>query len=334
MLKKMAAALACLAMAVFTLFGLTGCSGGVGAYDINTKTVMTIGGKAVSYDLYKHFFYQGMTQLGGDDVDWSSPENQNKLKSEVEQVLRRMYALKLLCDKYDIKLSKDDKKQLDAVIGEYIAEEDGEAGYRLWLSENRISGNVFRDQLAQMYFYDVYLRDLLFTGIDNLIKMDDATVRKDIDENFYRYTQIFVAFDGDDKHDENRKEIDKALAELKRGADFAEVAGKYSDWMVNVNVGAYCAKGQKILEIEETALALENGEYSEVVESSEGYHIIMRLPMEESYINDYFDDLAYVSANRRYNELLDNMAPELEVVYNKYYDTLTFEQLIAPEYPK
>lgn len=332
MLKKAAAAIICVTIAV-TAF-LTGCSSGVGAYDINTRTVMTIGGKDVSYDLYKHFFYLGTQQLGGDDVDWSNPENQKNLKREVELVLRRMYALKTLCDKYDIKLSKDDRNQLDAMIEAYIEEQEGESGYRLWLSENRISGNVFRDQLARIYFYDVYLRELLFTGIDNLIKMDDETVMADIDENFYRYTQIYISLDEGDDYTEKRKEIDAALTELKAGKEFSEVAREYSDWLVDVNLGVYCAKGQKLIEIEDAALELENGEYSDVVESSEGYHIIMRLPMEEDYISENFDDLAYVSANRRYNELLDDMAMELEVKYNSYYDTLTYEQLISPEYPK
>ena len=333
---RRAITLAVLSVAVLsvTALSLTGCSGSVGAYNINTRTVMTIGGQKVSYDIYKHFYYAGMTQLGGESVDWTKQENLDDLKLEVEAGLKRIYALKLLCDKYGIELTSDDRKEVDAIMQDYIDEQDGESGYRLWLSENRISGNAFREQIERVYYYDVYLRELLFTGFDDVIKMDDATVKKDIEENFYRYTQIYISCEDEDDYSEYRKDIEAALEELKAGKEFSEVRREYSDWMVNVELGVYCAKGQKLPEMEEAALALGMGEYSGVVESSEGYHIIMRLPMEDSYIEENLDDLGYVSANRRYNVLLDETAAGLAVEYSEYYNTLTFEQLISLEYPK
>jgi parvulin-like peptidyl-prolyl isomerase len=74
-----------------------------------------------------------------------------------------------------------------------------------------------------------------------------------------------------------RADIDKAMAELKKKADFATVAKKYSQDNSAVNGGdlGFVSQGQGLPPaFEMAAFALQPGQTSAVVESPAGFHII------------------------------------------------------------
>lgn len=303
----------------------------VGAFDINKRVVMKVDGKNVTFDEYKFFYYYSAMSYGIETTDWTKEENLSKLKAEAEDAIRSKYAIKKLCDYYDIKLSRDDKDYVDELMQSYIDTEEGEKGYREWLLDNRTTGTQFRNNVEVMELYDVYLRELLFTGIDNVIKVDKATVTQDVKDNFYRYTQILIRFDQGDLSLENRADIEAALAEINGGADFYEVAETYSEWLVNAQKGEYSTEGKTIIEVEEAIKELEIGEMSGIIESEVGLHILVRLPLDEEYIDDNYDLFVTDSATRRYHEHLDKIANELALEYTEYGKTLTFDILTKRE---
>ena len=108
---------------------------------------------------------------------------------------------------------------------------------------------------------------------------------------------------------------------------------KTTEFSYDAEKGVYTTKGEKLWNIEKAALSLENGQYSEVVRSTEGHHIVMRLPIEESYVDKHLEDLELPSFTRRYHEFVESRAKDAEVKYNKYYDTLTHEMLTKLETP-
>lgn len=318
-------------MTVLTLASLlcSCASNAVGDYTVNTKTVMKIDGNKITYDEYRCFYLKAMNDIAAGDPNFWGKEDApfDELKQTVERSLARKYATLKLVKKYKIKLSSQDKKDINDTVAYYIEENGGPAGYRQWLSSEGLTGRLFREQYTLIYYYDEYLREVLLTGIDDVIKMDDKTVSADVHENFYHYTWIFIPFGELDNYQQNAKKIEDAFKELESGADFYEVAEKYSEWMGNEKIGIYATKGEKIYTIENTVLKLEEGEYSRVLALDEGHAILMRLPMDTDYINSHFDEFVYQSGTRRYNELLDNMASELKIEYTDYYDTLTMDML-------
>lgn len=77
--------------------------------------------------------------------------------------------------------------------------------------------------------------------------------------------------------EEVRAQAQKVLDEIKAGADFAEMAGKYGSDGTAANGGdlGWFAKGDMVPEFENAAFALKKGELSPVlVETEYGYHII------------------------------------------------------------
>jgi len=162
-----------------------------------------------------------------------------------------------------------------------------------------------------------------------LIPVDDQTIKNDVKENFYHYTQVFIPFEQGTDYNENKDMAEEALAKLKAGTSFEDVARQYSRWTVDYRVGVYSTYGEKLEIIEKTALSLEIGEYSDVIFSSEGHHIIKRLPLEDDYIDKNLDTLMNVSATRRYNELLTKEAAALTVIYTDYYNGISHGLLIT-----
>jgi peptidyl-prolyl cis-trans isomerase C len=124
------------------------------------------------------------------------------------------------------------------------------------------------------------ITDLIKDLRDNELKVTDEEVRKEYDKNKSYYDapkQVKVA------HilvtDKNL--ADNILAELKNGADFAVLASSHSiDLSSNKNGGEldWFGKDSMVPEFEKAAFELKNnGDISNVVSSSFGYHIIKKL---------------------------------------------------------
>lgn len=89
--------------------------------------------------------------------------------------------------------------------------------------------------------------------------------------------QEIIAFDQEINKAE-RERAENILQELKDGADFAELANKYSEDPGNYpdqggDLG-WIGKRQMVKEFEEAAFSLEPGEISEIVVTKFGFHII------------------------------------------------------------
>lgn len=78
--------------------------------------------------------------------------------------------------------------------------------------------------------------------------------------------------------DEAKQQIEAIKAELDGGADFATLAGKYSDCPSKARGGdlGKFGRGQMVGEFERAAFGLEVGGTSDIVETPFGYHLIRR----------------------------------------------------------
>ncbi len=77
---------------------------------------------------------------------------------------------------------------------------------------------------------------------------------------------------------EKQSQALKVLEELKAGADFKELAKKYSTCPSGKKGGdlGQFDRGQMVREFEQAAFALKTGQISEPVKTQFGYHLIKR----------------------------------------------------------
>lgn len=107
---------------------------------------------------------------------------------------------------------------------------------------------------------------------------------------------------------QKKQDIEALLAQLRQAEDpialFDQLMNEYSeDTGLAANPDGYIAsKGQMVAPFEEAALALRDGEISDIVESRFGYHIILRLPLDPA---DYRDALVAQLMQDKTDQWLD-----------------------------
>lgn len=156
------------------------------------------------------------------------------------------------------------------VLVEYLVEAHlfAEAAEKAKLNE----GKAFADRLEYYKlralrdaFYETKIRDAVTDEQAKAIY--DEQVAKLTPEDEVRARHILV------KTEEEAKQL---LEEIKKGADFVELAQKSSDGPSAQSGGdlGYFSRGQMVKSFEDAAFALEKGQVSEPVQTEFGWHII------------------------------------------------------------
>jgi peptidyl-prolyl cis-trans isomerase C len=96
-----------------------------------------------------------------------------------------------------------------------------------------------------------------------------------------RASHILIGVDEQDSAEakaEKKKQAEQILAQLKQGADFAELARQYSSCPSKEQGGdlGYFGRGQMVKPFEDAVFALKVGQLSGVVETQFGYHVIKK----------------------------------------------------------
>lgn len=141
-----------------------------------------------------------------------------------------------------------------------------------------------------------------------LIKVDDWKNEQSVQE---KYTQARIILD-----------------EIKKGADFAEMAKKYSNDASGQNGGdlGYFTRGQMVVPFETAAFGLKPGEISDVVKTEYGFHIIT--------VTDKKEATNPTLASMK-DQIIDTMKKERiassfrDTVYDKYKEIVDASNLTA-----
>ncbi|MBR4880549.1 MAG: peptidylprolyl isomerase [Clostridia bacterium] len=290
---------------------LCGCSKG--------KTVLTVGGEDISYDIYRYFYLN----YKAENEDYTEEEIYDKAIDAISMDV----ALNLLADSQKVSLDKTDKKSVNEYVEASIANYGGKDAYLEALEENHLTDELFR------YFYSQQLlenklREHMYSEMNNIIKSDDETVEADIKENFMAAKQVLIRNDEGDDKAKNKALAEDILKKALDGEDFDTLVKEYSeDTTALTGYTYYFTYGQLVEGFENAVACTSIGSVCEyVAESEAGYHVVMRMPLDEEYIDSHFEELRDAYKARSFNDMRKTLTESFEVEKSKDFDTLDFNE--------
>lgn len=321
-------AVAALLATVLCLAALVGCRAVRPADD---RTVVKLGGEEVVYDYFRYVFMNCKRDIeAGDKEYWTKngEEGLKTLRAEILTVLRRNGAILSLAKEHKISLTGEEKKEIRALI-DAAKKELGREEYQASLEES------FLTEYMLIYVQELTaIWDKLYTYVTSeqsgLIEADDATIEADIPKSFRRIRYVFIEKDGEDD-EEAKRTAEDVLAKALAGDDFDQLIEDYGEdetMEAVLDDGYYYTLSSIHEEMEKAVEALaENEIRTELLELPFGYFIVERLPLDEGYINENFEDFRTEYCARIFNNMLNDRALSLDVEYTDLFYTLTVDAM-------
>ena len=336
------------AMVAMTAVVLGATIGGVSSMMIHYKplnegaeTVLTVNGDAVTADeysgymLYNMQYYASMyAQMGLTDL-WSNEDMAKSLGASMPEAAEQqaIYA-RVVMQKFNelgLKLSYNEQKEMASVRRNSIANTSKDAYL------NQIAQFGFSDQTYQnfMYISQCYqaLNDYYF-GENGVNTPSDEDIQKYYEDNYITAKHILITTvdpaSGETKRtdEEAKKEAQSILDRINAGEDFDTLMNQYSeDTGLSNNPNGYTfTEGQMVTEFYDGAKALAEDEVSELVKSSYGYHIITRVKLDDSQLDNFKSDIVSAISGSM-DELLQQWIDEAQVETTDLYSTITYENV-------
>ena len=296
------------------------------------QAAITVGEYTVNYDLYRYFYLNYKKDLIAAHTDANGKVNTVALdidiRDRIAEAVCGLYGTVSLADDYGITPSDGDVR---VATLEYVD------AIKAYYKENKLD---FADELAANHMTeDVFtflmsmdtLEDKLFGAM-----VSDGGAIEDNDEKvlailagaeFVRAKQIFIENDPGEDVEENRAKAEEALAAYRDGEKFDTLIGRYSEDFSMPDGGYYFTRMEMVEAFENAAFALEDGEISPVVESADGFHLILRLPKDAAYLQENFDDLKAQYQSSAFYRMIDMRSAALRATETAYVRGLSYEEI-------
>lgn len=306
------------------------------------KPVMSVNGYDVLADEYRkalldmNLQYEDLT-LGGGNITIAeffrrNPSSLSAAMREVEESLVTKYCLMTWAANEGFTVEGLDPAEVDEFIAKQIEAMGGEEYYEDSLIMNNFTEEGFQLEMRQQLVIaklqeQVYAEDSEFMTVTS----EDRTAFWD-EVGMYAVKQIYFMRSNSDE--ENAAKIALAqdvLQQLRDGADYDELMNTYSEdaGLAAQPDGYYVLPNEMPIAFESAALALDDGEISDIVETSAGWHIILRyFPTQEQLDNNYY--LYNTIVNDRVTMFLEGMKSMVLVEYGECFDDVDLTNVINP----
>ncbi|MGE7114284.1 peptidylprolyl isomerase [Lysinibacillus sp. NPDC047702] len=251
---------------------------------------------------------------GGSDYV-AKVDGEKILQTELDDALHEQYGTEVLETLITNKMVELEAKKLgltvseDSIQSEYeeiMESYGGEEALQKALEANGLTEESVRENI-RMY---QLTKNVIATGID----ITDEEVAQYFDNNkeSYRQQEEVVASQILLEDETTAKDV---LKKLKAGEDFSELAKAYSiDSATSENGGdiGTISRGQMDEAFEKAAFGLEKNSISDIVQTSEGYHIIKvtdKVPAKE----DVYATILEERINEEYTSWLDEKQEEYKI---------------------
>ena len=247
------------------------------------------------------------------------------LKQQAVEELKILTAVERIAEDNNISLSDEDYKDLDENKEEVISNVGGKSEFKKLLRKNNITEAAYDKFYYINKLYDKVFEELYGSGKKNdLTTEEKESAKEEYFEKYLKIQQIVLAkidvSTGSDLSDTiiNQKETlaNSILTEARNGADFEDLIIKYSEEAQEKgNNTYYYAKGDLLENIESVVVGLGTGSISDVIETDYAFHIVKRLELDDSKLENYYD----IVRNNKLVDDIQDMIEDYKIFYENSY---------------
>ena len=247
------------------------------------------------------------------------------LKQQAVEELKILTALERIAEDNNISLSDEDHEELEENKEEVISNVGGKSEFKKLLRKNNITEAAYDKFYYINKLYDKVFEELYSSGKKNdLTTEEKESAKEEYFEKYLKIQQIVLAkidvSTGSDLSDTiiNQKETlaNSILTEARNGADFEDLIIKYSEEAQEKgNNTYYYAKGDLLENIESVVVGLGTGSISDVIETDYAFHIVKRLELDDSKLENYYD----IVRNNKLVDDIQDMIEDYKIFYENSY---------------
>jgi len=232
--------------------------------------------------------YQQITAMGESDI---TLEDLLEEMIEAELILLTARESDIEIDEYMIKKMAD--QEIESLSKQFASELEFREALR---KETKLSVSELRDYYIRLITEQKLRESVISQEISKQVHVTDAEVKNYYDDNIAELPvkpasdKIGMILLKLEPGKSTRADIKKQLFDIKdllnKGADFSELAQKYSECPSAKKGGSlgYVEKGIMVKPFEDVAFNLAEGDVSDIVETQFGYHLIMLEEKKEDQI--------------------------------------------------
>lgn len=330
------------------------------AYEPDT-VMMTINGIDVTWrELFYWYYYEVSvlsSYVGGlpvwDEICFmdGTKTYEEYVKDTALETIKHYCALESKAADTGIELTDEDNAELETRWQSSVESygKGDEAAFKEYLEQLFLSEDMFRHINT---INVLYRRLQIETYGEAGEKLDEAEILEEAESQGYMRAKHILFSTNDDSgnalSDEEkaakRTEAEETLAELLAIEDPAALEARFDELITEKSAdggSAYYPDGYtflpgKMVESFETAVKnLEPGTMSaELVESTHGYHIILRLPLSTQAVTEIANDgsgytLAHIIAESLFTSLTSAWAEESQVTFTKDYEEMDIAEIFG-----
>ena len=314
-----------------------------------TTTVMTVDGVDVSAEEYLYWLdrvtqYVGVRNFGATSaIDWDMDTGNGTLRVYITQYAINQELLyqtiRKQCADRNITITADEEIKLEQEIADTIESMGGQEGFELALKANNCSEDNLRGIYETFDFLYVSLQNQLFPAQDPASLTAEELAQWASDNGKMQVKHILfktVDDSGSPLSDEEiaaaKQKAEDTLAQLQASDDMENLFdqlmnelsedGRYSDGTLGAPDGYLFGEGEMVQEFEDAAKALGEHELSDIVETSYGYHILLRLPVDTEMAREAWTSEQDASISEQMNEQMNTWMEEAAIETNDTFASI------------
>ena len=319
--------------------------------------VASLNGNGASADLVAYWIGYDVSYLDsymqyytGSSLDWDYTLSDGTnitdyIKSNVYSSVKQHLVLENLANKYGVTLTEGQESAMADSDQTYIDQYGSEEAFEEEIAKLGMRRETY-DRVARSNYLYQNLYQLYNTEGSALYASDEDLAVYAADQNYITADHILLSTKdlttGEALTDEQKAEKKALAEEIKQKLDacegdldeltalFQELADQYSEdpGRESYPTGYTFTTGSMVQEFEDAAYALSEGEVSEVVESSFGYHILLRLPLDKAAAADEVRDEYF---SNFIAEQMDSAVIATSEDYDKLDPQTIYEAIVAAQ---